>query len=61
MIYDSRVDFLDLEALSLKDELERDEKIKFIDYIKPLMNNAADRNTITKNNYQFNKLNNYQL
>ena len=53
MIYDSRVDFLDLKALSLKDELERNEINKFIDYIIPLMDNATDKNTITIKNYQF--------
>ena len=31
MIYDSRVGFLDLKALSLKDELERDEINKLLD------------------------------
>ena len=53
MIYDSRFDLLDLKALSLKDELERDEINKLTDYIKPLLNNATYRNTITINNYQF--------
>ena len=43
MTYDSRVDFLDLKALSLKDELERDDIIIFIYYIKTLMNNATDK------------------
>ena len=53
MIYDSRVGFLYLKALSLKDELERDEISKLIDFMKPLMNNATIRNTIYTNNYQF--------
>ena len=35
MIYDSRVGFLDLKALSFKDHLEKDDKNKFIDYLKP--------------------------
>ena len=35
MIYDSRVGFLDLKALSLKDELEREDIKKFIAYMKP--------------------------
>ena len=52
MIYDSRVGFLDLKALSLKDELERDIN-KLIAYMKPLMINAFDRNTINHDNYQF--------
>ena len=53
MIYDSRVGFLDLKALSLKDELDRLNKNKLIAYMKPLMNNATDRNTIDHDNYQF--------
>ena len=53
MIYDSRVGFLDLKALSLKDNLEKEDKIKLIAYIKPLMINATDRNTISHDNYQF--------
>ena len=53
MIYEWRVGFLDIKALSLKDELERDEINKLIDYIKPLMNNATDRNTFKINNFQF--------
>ena len=52
-IYDSRVGFLDLKALSLKDKLEKEDKIKFIAYMKPLMINATDRNTINHDNYQF--------
>ena len=53
MIYDSRVGFLDLKALSLKDELEREDINKLIAYMKPLMINATDRNTINHDNYQF--------
>ena len=53
MIYDSRVGFLDSKALSLKDELKRDEINKLIDYIKPLMNNATDRNSIKIKDYKF--------
>ena len=53
MIYDSRVGFLDLKALSLKDELEREDINKFIAYMKPLMNKAADRNVINHDNYIF--------
>ena len=45
--------FLDPNALSLKDELENSEINKIIDYIKPLMNSATDRNTINKDNYTF--------
>ena len=53
IIYDSRVGFLELKAHSLKDEIERDEINKIIDYIKPLMNNDLVRNTISINNFQF--------
>ena len=53
MIYDSRVGFLDLKALSLKDKLESEDKNKLIAYIKPLMINSTDRNTIKHDNYQF--------
>ena len=55
MIYDSRVGFLDLKALSLKDKLESEhsEENKLIAYMKPLMINATDRNTINHDNYQF--------
>ena len=42
MIYDSRVGFLDLKALSLKDKIENVDKNKFIAYMKPLMINATD-------------------
>ena len=40
MIYDSRVGFFDLKALSLKDKLESEDKNKPIAYMKPLMINA---------------------
>ena len=53
MIYDSRVVFLDLKALSLKDELEREDINKLIAYMKPIMINATDRNVINHDNYQF--------
>ena len=53
MIYDSRVGFLDLKAISLKNKLDSDELDKFIAYMKPLMINATDRNTINTDNYQF--------
>ena len=53
IIYDSRIGFLDLKALSLKDELEREDIKKLIAYMKPLMINATDRNTINHDNYQF--------
>ena len=53
MIYDSRVGFLDLKALSLKNELEREDINKFIAYMKPLMINATDRNVINHDNYIF--------
>ena len=52
MIYDSRVGFLDLKALSLKDDLEREDINKLIAYMKPLMINATDRN-VNHDNYQF--------
>ena len=52
MIYDSKVGFLDLKALTLKDKLESGEINKLIDYMKPLMNNATDRDTINLDNYQ---------
>ena len=53
MIYDSRVGFLDLKALSLKDELKREDINKLIAYMKPLMINATDRNVINHDNYIF--------
>ena len=53
MIYDSRVGFLDLKALSLKDDLEREDINKLIAYMKPLMINATDRNVINHDYYQF--------
>ena len=51
--YDSRVGFLDLKTLSLKDKLESEDKNKLISYMKPLMINATNRNTINHDNYQF--------
>ena len=53
MLYDSRVGFVDLKALSLKYELEREDINKLIAYKKPLMINAADRNVINHDNYIF--------
>ena len=53
MIYDSRVGFLDLKALSLKYDLERKDINKLIAYMKPLTINATDRNVINHDNYQF--------
>ena len=53
MTYDSRVGFLDLKALSLKDELGGEDINKLIAYVKPLMINATDRNVISHDNYQF--------
>ena len=53
MIYVSRVGFLDLKALSLKDKLESEDINKLIAYMKPLMINATVRSTINHNNYQF--------
>ena len=58
MIYDSSVGFRDLEAVSLKDELEREDINKLIAYMKARMINATDRNVINHDNYifYFNKL-----
>ena len=53
MICDSRVGFLDLKALSLKDDLEREDINKLLAYMKQLMINATDRNVINHDNYQF--------
>ena len=53
MLYDSRVCFLELKALSLKDDLEREDINKLIAYMKPLMINATDRNVINHDNYRF--------
>ena len=66
MIYDSRVGFIDLKALSLKDELEREDINKLIAYMKPLMINATDRKVINHDNYVFYfnkvlKLNNIEI
>ena len=58
MRYDSRVGFIDLKALILTDELEREDINKLIAYMKPVMINATDRNVINHDNYifHFNKL-----
>ena len=66
MIYDSRVGFLDLKALSLKDELERQDINKLIAYMKPHMINATDRTVTNHDNYIFYftkllKLNNFKI
>ena len=53
MIYESRVVFLDLKALRLKDKLQNEDKNKLIAYMKPLMINATDRNTNNHDNYRF--------
>ena len=53
MIYDSRVHFLVLEALSLKEKLESDEVHNFIAYMKPILINATDRAVVNTDNYQF--------
>ena len=50
MIYDSN---LKKNERSLKNELEREDIIKLIAYMKPLMINAKDRNTINQDNFQF--------
>ena len=44
---------MDLNALSLKDELDSKEIGKLLAYMKPLMINAIYRNTINVDNYQF--------
>ena len=49
----TRVGFLFLKALSFKNKLERDVINKLIAYMKPLLVNATDRNTINTENYQF--------
>ena len=51
MIYDSRLGFLDLKALSLKDKFGSEDKNKFVAYMIPLIINAIDRITINHNNY----------
>ena len=66
MIYESRVGSIDLKALSLKDEIEREDINKLIAYMKPLMINATDRNVINHHNYIFyfnklRKLNNFKI
>ena len=52
-IYESRVGFLNLKALSLKGKLEREDKNELLAYMKPLMINATDRNNINHDYYQF--------
>ena len=52
-MYDSKVGFLDLKALSLKNKSESENKNKLIAYMKPLMIIATDGNTINHDNYQF--------
>ena len=42
MIYDSRVGFLNLKALSLNDKFESEDKNKLIAYMKPLMIKATE-------------------
>ena len=53
MIFDSRVGFIDLKALSSRDELEREDINKLIAYMEPLMINATVRNVINHENYIF--------
>ena len=53
MIYDSRVGVLDLKARRLKDKSGSEDKNNLKAYMKPLMINATDRNTIKVDNYQF--------
>ena len=53
MMYDSKVGFLDLKALSLKNNIGSDAIFELIVYVKPLLINARDRNTINSNDYQF--------
>ena len=53
IIFDSRIGFLDLKALILKDTLESDQRCKLIAYMRPLMINSTDRTTIDIDNYNF--------
>ena len=53
MIYDSRVGFLDIKALCLKEELSNEKINKAIAYMKQLLINATDRNIINRDNYEF--------
>ena len=53
MMNDSRVGFLDVKSLSLKEELESNEIDKLIAYMKPLLFNATDRAVVNADNYQF--------
>ena len=43
MVYDSRVGFLDLKAISLKHKLESEDRKKLIAYMKPLMINSTEK------------------
>ena len=66
MLYDSRVGFIVLKALSLQDELEREDINKLIAYMNALIINATDRNVINHDNYIFYfnkllKLNNFKI
>ena len=66
MLYDSRVGFIDLKALSSKDELEREGINKLIAFMKALMIIATDRNVINHDNFIFHfnkllKLNNFKI
>ena len=53
MIYESRLGLLDIEALSIKGDLEKEEKDKVIAYMKPLMKIATDRIIINRDSYEF--------
>ena len=53
MIYDSRVGYLDLKVLSLKDKLESGEINKLIAYTRQVMVNATYRKIPNSDNYQF--------
>ena len=53
MIFDSRVAFLDLKALSLKEKLESDKIHKLIFYIKLLLINSTDKAAVDTDNYPF--------
>ena len=53
MIYDSRLGLLDIEALSIKGDLEKEEKEKVIAYMEPLMKIATDRIIINLDSYDF--------
>ena len=51
MIYYWKVGFLVLKALRANDKWVNVEINKFIDYMKPLKNNAKDINTVNTDNY----------